>query len=85
MGASAFKHFCSVVFTIVAVFALKPKPKLKKPHHPLINPTYVGWNLSRFRNCENMKIKKGIARALNHEAKSHVPVPELSNRRANSV
>jgi len=39
MGASAFKHFCSVVFTIVAVFALKPKPKLEKTHHPLINPT----------------------------------------------
>jgi hypothetical protein len=61
MGASAFKHFYPAVFTIVAVFALNPKPKLEKPHHPLINPTYVGWNLSRFRNCENMKIKKGIA------------------------
>ena len=43
MGASAFKHFCPVVFTIGAVFALKPKPKLKKTHHPLINPpTLVG-------------------------------------------
>jgi hypothetical protein len=30
MGASAFKHFCSVVFTIVAVFADKTQTETKE-------------------------------------------------------
>ena len=74
-GLFGFQKLLPAVFVIDAVFPSKPKPKLERRGVFLsAAPTLM------------RKLKRGSRRALNHEAKSHVPVRhELSNRRANSV
>jgi len=42
-------------------FSLETQTEIRKTRRLFVSRTYIDANLSRFRNCENVKIKKGIA------------------------
>jgi hypothetical protein len=42
-------------------FSLETQTEIRKTRRLFVSRTHIDANLSRFRNCENVKIKKGIA------------------------